>query len=178
MIKEIRKYYDVSNRIIAVYIQRSLSFLESAINGRRGFDLPSINKLLALYKSLQLATPINMLSEITPVMNEEKKETLQQLKKQKEAVAILLIAHQKKLAQLQQQREQWFRGINACISLLNNTELSTTDVKWIDLRKNHIKARLAKHSLFKETEQQLKIKLLKDEERYLTAAIISLKATI
>ncbi|CAA0149854.1 hypothetical protein (fragment) [Tenacibaculum maritimum] len=39
-----------------------------------------------------------MLSEITPVMNEEKKETLQQLKKQKEAVAILLIAHQKKLA--------------------------------------------------------------------------------
>ncbi|WP_237275807.1 hypothetical protein [Tenacibaculum ovolyticum] len=72
---------------------------------------------------------------------------------------------------LQNNRENWLRGLHACSELLAKEDLMINDTKWIHLRKSHLKTQLADNSLFKTVQLQGEIVALK-------AKVISLQASI
>ena len=72
---------------------------------------------------------------------------------------------------LEKNRIGWLRGLHACSELLEKEDLMTSDTKWVDLRKSHLKIQLADNSLFKIVQLQGEIVGLKAKVDSLQASI-------
>ncbi|MDB0600801.1 hypothetical protein PL373_06520 [Tenacibaculum maritimum] len=167
MIKDIKKYFNISNQGIAAYIGKSISLVNSIIIGRRYFSLPDLNKLLKLYKSLQMEKGILELPEVIVLIDKEKESALPWVKQQIKEKKCALTICENTLKKLQLRRKVWLRGLGVCTTLLNDQTLDGATLKWLSLRKKHLSIRLKEDTYFKEIAYELRIKSLKGKLSYL-----------
>lgn len=152
MLNELRLYFKVTMAVLANYLEVSYDMVKSLSASRRAYSLEGINKLLVLYKALELKKEWTELPYATSFLALEKElamEPLQELIKKTEKH---LLVRQASLQTLQIKRQAWLRGIHACSVLLKDNSLSVKDVTWIGSRKKHLEAQLAENPYFRELQ--------------------------
>lgn len=161
MIKEIKKYFNVSSVAIAAYTGNSLSVINSVITSRRLLNTKML-KLLPLYEALLLKASVNELSSINSFKIKEQEATKNNLNDLLNKTSIKIEKQEFLLSSLQKRRNYWLRGLNACLILLEDEKIK--DKKWIMLRKKHLEQKLIEQaSSYQEIVLITKIKGLKTQ---------------
>lgn len=157
MISTLKKYYSATTTSISNYIEISLSTINSVLANRRTFNLEVLDKLIPLYKALQLKTSVTELTHVTAFIEQEQQNAILELERLQKKVAKSLRNRQEALERLQKKRAIGLRGLHACTALLHQNNLTVKDIKWITQRKKNLELVLRENNYIKEVKLQSEV---------------------
>jgi len=145
--------------------------LRSISAERRTYNAKILNRLEPLYSALNFKKPITELPIVVSFKKTELENTVPKVARLLNKTKKILVVKEANLKLLENNRENWLRGLYACSELLQKEDLTASDTKWVHLRKSHLKIRLADNSYFKTVKLQGEIVALNAEIDSLHASI-------
>lgn len=157
MLEKIRLFFYCSISAVANYLEVSTDTVKSLSLKRRNYNLQQLDRLIPLYKALQLKTPVTELTYATAFIEQEQQNAIPELERLQKKVAKSLRNRQETLQELQKKRAIGLRGLHACKTLLHQNNLTVKDTKWITQRKRHLELVLRESSYIKEVKLQSEV---------------------
>ncbi|MDE1207094.1 hypothetical protein [Tenacibaculum larymnensis] len=157
MLEKIRLFFYCSINAVANYLEVSTDTVKSLSLKRRNYNLQQLDRLIPLYKALELKTSVTELTHATAFIEEEQQNAIPELERLQKKVAKSLRNRQETLQELQKKRAIGLRGLHACTALLHQNNLTVKDTKWITQRKRNLELVLRENNYIKEVKLQSEV---------------------
>ncbi|PHN99918.1 hypothetical protein [Tenacibaculum discolor] len=157
MLEKIRFFFYCSISAVANYLEVSTDTVKSLSLKRRNYNLQQLDKLIPLYKALELKTSVTELTHATAFIEEEQQKAIPELERLQKKVAKSLRNRQEALEGLQKKRAIVLRGLHACTALLHQNNLTVKDTKWITQRKRNLELVLRENNYMKVVKLQSEV---------------------